>query len=293
MKKKLIGFALSAALLFGAGAVQAQSPGIKMPAPSPSQKVEQVVGLSTVSVDYSRPSVKGRKIFGEGGLEAYGDVWRTGANASTKIKFSDEVTIEGNKIPAGEYALYTIPGPDEWTVIIHKNLKHWGDGGKDYNPAEDLVRFKVKSQKNPRKVESFTINFTNLKQDAADVELLWDDVIVPFTIKTDVDSKVMSQIQQQVINGTTVTPNLYAAAASYYLENNRDLKQAHEWIKKANATDPKFWNVHTQAKIEAKLKNYKAAIKTAEKSKELAKAADNADYVALNDKAIAEWKKAK
>ncbi|GAB3820538.1 DUF2911 domain-containing protein [Pontibacter rugosus] len=291
MKKTFIGIALSAALLFGANSVQAQ--GIKMPAPSPSQKLEQTVGLSTVTVDYSRPSMKGRKIFGDGGLEAYGDVWRTGANASTKIKFSDDVTIEGNSIPAGEYALYTIPGQDEWTVIIHKNTKHWGDGGKDYNPAEDLVRFKAKAQKNSRKVESFTINFANLKQDAADLELMWDDVVVPFTIKTDVDTKVMSQIQQQVINGTNVTPGLYAAAASYYFENNRDLKQAHEWMKKANATDPKFWNVHTQAKIEAKMKNYKAAIKTAEKSKELAKAADNADYVSLNDKAIAEWKKAK
>ncbi|ARS36233.1 DUF2911 domain-containing protein [Pontibacter actiniarum] len=289
MKKTIIGFALSAALLFGASAVQAQ--GIKMPAPSPSQKVEQAVGLSTISVDYSRPSVRNRTIFGD--LVPYDKIWRTGANASTKIKFSDDVTIEGNKIPAGEYALYTIPGKEEWTVVIHKNTKHWGDGGKDYNPAEDLVRFKVKPQQNPRKVESFTINFTNLRTDATDVEILWDDTIVPFTVKTDVDSKVMSQIQQQVIEGTNVNPGVYAAAANYFFDTNRDLKQAHEWIKKANATDPKFWNVHTQAKIEAKMNNYKAAIKTAEKSMELAKAAGNEDYVRLNEKAIADWKKMK
>ncbi|AKD02003.1 DUF2911 domain-containing protein [Pontibacter korlensis] len=289
MKKTLIGFALSAALMLGAGAVQAQ--GIKMPASSPSQKIEQAVGLGTVTVEYSRPSMKGREIFGD--LVPYDKVWRTGANASTKIKFSDDVTIQGNKVPAGEYALYTIPGKDEWTVIIHKNTKHWGDGGKDYNPAEDQVRFTVKPQQNPREVESFTINFANLKPDAADLEILWDNAIVPFTITTDVDSKVMSQIQQQVINGTNVNPGMYAAAANYYLENNRDLKQAHEWMKKANATDPKFWNMHTQAKIEAQMKNYKAAIKTAEKSMELAKAANNPDYVRLNEKAIAEWKKLK
>lgn len=262
-----------------------------MPAPSPSQKVEQAVGLTTVSVDYSRPSVKGRTVFGD--LVPYDKVWRTGANASTKIKFSDDVTIAGNKVPAGEYALYTIPGKSEWTIIIHKNTKHWGDGGKDYNPAEDLVRFKATPQQNTRNVESFTINFTNLKADAMDVEILWADMIVPFTVKTDVDSKVMSQIQQQVINGTDVNPGLYAAAANYYLETNRDLKQAHEWMKKANATDAKFWNVHAQAKIEAKMKNYKAAIKTAEKSMEMAKAANNDDYVRLNEKAIADWKKMK
>ncbi|WP_439880020.1 DUF2911 domain-containing protein [Pontibacter sp. MBLB2868] len=289
MKKKIIGFVLSAALLLGAGSVQAQ--GIKMPAPSPAQKVEQAVGLASVSVDYSRPSMKGRKIFGD--LVPYGKMWRTGANASTKIKFSEDVTIEGNKVPAGEYALYTIPGKDVWTIIIHKNTKHWGDGGAEYKPEEDLVRFTVKPQQNPRQVESFTINFTNLKADATDVEILWDKTIVPFTIKTDVDSKVMSQIDEQVLKNPAATPALYAAAANYYYETNRDLKQAREWISKANATDPKYWNLHTQAKIEAKMKDYKQAIKTAEKSMELAKAASNPDYVSLNEKAIAEWKKMK
>ncbi|MCC9138569.1 DUF2911 domain-containing protein [Pontibacter silvestris] len=201
MKNTFIGFALSAVLLLSAGAVQAQQ-GIKTPAASPSSKIEQTVGLSTVTVEYSRPSMKGRKIFG--GLEPYGELWRTGANASTKLKLSDDVTIEGNKVPAGEYALYTIPGENEWTIIIHKNTKLWGDGGTDYKPEEDLVRFKVKPVQNARTVETFTINFANLKQDAADVELLWENTIVPFTIKTDVDSKVMSQIQEQVINSTNV-----------------------------------------------------------------------------------------
>ncbi|MDX5438754.1 MAG: hypothetical protein LPK03_16255, partial [Pontibacter sp.] len=126
-----------------------------------------------------------------------------------------------------------------------------------------------------------------------DVEILWDRTIVPFMIKTDVESKVLSQIDEQVVKNPNATPGLYAAAANYYFETNRDLKQAHEWMKKANEKDAKFWNLHTQAKIEAKMNNYKQAIKTAEKSMELAKAANNADYVSLNEKAIAEWKKKK
>jgi hypothetical protein len=288
MKKTFIGFVLSAALLFGAGATQAQ--GIKMPAASPSQKIEQTVGLSTVTVDYARPSVKGRTIFGD--LVPYGKVWRTGANNSTVIKFSEDVTVEGTKVPAGEYAILTIPNQNEWTVILSKNTKLGGNVAA-YKQEEDQARFTVKPQQNTRKVESFTINFANLKTDAADVEILWDNTIVPFTIKTDVDSKVMAQIQKEAIDNANADPNVYAAAANYYLETNRDLKQALAWMKKANATDPKFWNLHAQAKIEAQMKDYKNAVKTAEKSIELAQKAQNQDYVALNKKAIAEWKKMK
>lgn len=289
MKKTIIGFVLSAALLLGAGATQAQ--GIKMPAPSPSSKLEQAVGLSTVTVDYSRPSVNGRTIFGD--LVPYDKIWRTGANGSTDITFSDDVTLEGNKVPAGKYALYTIPGKDEWTIILHKNTELWGDGGADYKQEQDLVRFKVKPQQNPRKAETFLIDFANVTASSADVELLWDNVVVPFTIKTDVDSKVMSQIQQQVVNGTNVEPGLYASAANYYYNSDKDLQQALTWIKKANEKDAKFYNLHTQAKIQAKMKNYKDAIKTAEKSMELAQKENNPDYVALNQKAIADWNKMK
>ncbi|MBF9253958.1 DUF2911 domain-containing protein [Pontibacter sp. 172403-2] len=288
MKKTFISFAFAAALL-GAGATQAQ--GIKMPAPSPSSKVEQAVGLSTVTVDYSRPSAKGRTIFGD--LVPYDRIWRTGANGSTDITFPDDVTLEGNKVPAGKYALYTIPGKNEWTIILHKNTELWGDGGADYKPEQDQVRFKVKPQQNPRKVETFLIDFANVTNNSADVELLWDNVVVPFTIKTDVDSKVMSQIQEQVVNGTNVEPGLYASAANYYYNTDKDLQQALTWMKKANEKDAKFYNLHAQAKIQAKLKNYKDAIKTAEKSMELAQKEGNQDYVALNQKAIADWKKMK
>ncbi|MFD2245838.1 DUF2911 domain-containing protein [Pontibacter ruber] len=289
MKKTFIGFALSAALMLGAGSVQAQ---IATPAASPASTVTQKVGLTDVSVTYSRPSVKGRTIFG-GDVVPYDKMWRTGANAATIIKFGDEVTINGTKVPAGEYALYTIPGKAEWTIILNKNTKLWGDGGKDYKQEEEQLRFKVKPETNPRAVESFTINFANLKSNAADVELLWDKTIASFKVETDVDSKVMAQIQQNVINGKDVKPGMYAAAASYYYDNNKDMKQALDWMKKANASDPKFWNLHTQAKIQAKMKDYKGAVKTAEQSMALAKKENNDDYVRMNEKAIAEWKKMK
>lgn len=286
MKKKLIGFAFAAALLLGAGTTQAQ---IQTPAASPAAMLTQKVGLTDVSVSYSRPSLRGRT-FGKD-VANYGEMWRTGANSPTLIKFSDDVTIDGNKVPAGEYVLLSIPAQNEWTIILHKNKELWGNNDARYNQANDLLRFTVKPQTNPRAVESFTINFANLKNNSADVELLWGKEIATFTVTTEVDSKVMAQIQEQVVNGTNVTPAQYITAASYYLSANKDLKQALEWMKKGNANNPKYWNLHTQAKIQAQLKDYKGAIKTAEQSIALAKKENNPEYVRMNEQAIAEWKK--
>ncbi|MEJ8758214.1 DUF2911 domain-containing protein [Pontibacter sp. H259] len=288
MKKTLIGLAFSAALLFGSTAVQAQ---IAIPAASPAATVTQKVGLTDVSVAYSRPSLKGRTIGKD--VVPYGEMWRTGANSPTLINFGDEVTIQGNKVPAGEYVLITIPTQNEWTVILHKNKELWGNTDARYNQANDQLRFKVKPQTNPRSIETFTINFNNLKNNSADVELLWGKAMASFTITTDVDSKVMAQINEKVVNGTNVAPGMYAAAASYYLSANKDMKQALEWIKKANANDPKFWNLHAQAKIQANLKDYAGAIKSAEQSIALAKKENNPEYVRMNEQAIAEWKKMK
>lgn len=288
MKKRLIGLAFAAALLLGTGAAEAQ---IQIPAASPAASVTQKVGLTDVSVSYSRPSLRGRT-FGKD-VVPYGQMWRTGANSPTLIKFGEDVTIQGNKVPAGEYVLMSIPAQNEWTIILHKNKELWGNNDAKYDAANDLLRFKVKPQTNPRTIESFTINFANLKSNSADLEMLWGKEIASFTITVDVDSKVMSQIQEQVINGTNVTPAQYITAASYYLSANKDLKQALEWMKKGNANNPKYWNLHTQAKIQAQLKDYKGAIKTAEQSIELAKKENNPEYVRMNEQAIAEWKKAK
>lgn len=276
-----------AACVLGAANVQAQ---INMPAPSPISTVTQRVGLTDITVKYSRPSMKGRKAYGE--VVSFGKGWRTGANNATLINFPDEVTVEGIKVPAGEYALYTIPTENEWTVVLNKNTKLGGSTG-DYKEAEDVARFKVKPTKTEDKTETFTINFSDLTPATANMELLWDKTSVKFKLATEVESKVMAQIQEKVINGKDATPATYASAAVYYLENNKDPKLALDWIKKANEKDPKFWNLHTQAKIEAKNKDYKAAIKSAERSISLAKEAKNDDYVKMNEKAIAEWKKMK
>lgn len=287
--RKLVTGSVAAVLayLLSTGIACAQ---LEVPQPSPQGTVTQRVGLTTVTVNYSRPSVKGRKVFG--GILPYDKAWRTGANATTKITFKDDVTVQGTKVPAGEYALYTIPSANQWTVVLNKNLT-FGGNTHQYKTEEDVARFTVKPGKLTEKVETFTINFADITPATTNVELQWENTSVKFKVVTEVEGKVMKQIQDQVINGQNVAPDLYAAAASYYYENNKDNKLALEWIKKANAKDPKFWNLHTQAKIQARAKDYKGAAATAQKSIELAKAAKNDDYVRLNEQAMAEWQKAK
>jgi hypothetical protein len=283
MKRLFVWGVIVCSTLFSAVS-QAQ---INMPQPSPAASLTQKVGLTDVTVNYSRPSMKGRKIFGE--LLTYGKLWRTGANAATKLTFSDEVTLEGKKIPAGEYSLFTIPGAAEWTVILNKNAKA---GMNDYKQEEDAARFTVKPTKTPSKVETFTILFSDVQPTTANLDLMWENTLVRMKMTTDVDSKVMAQIKEKVIDATPSDPGMYFQAASYYYETGKDMKQALDWVNKATATNPQFWMVHLKAKIQAKLKDYKGAVESANQSIELAKAAKNDDYVRLNEKLIAETKTA-
>lgn len=257
---------------------------IETPMPSPLGKVEQKVGLTDCSIEYSRPSVKDRKIFGE--LVPFGKMWRTGANASTKIKFSDPVKIAGKDVPAGTYALYTIPSEDEWTIILHKNLTYWGVGGSDYNPEEDQLRFKVKANKKyPVKIETMTFNFANVSATGCDIELLWENTQVKFRMDVTYDDKVMAQIEQAM----TISSRTYYAAARYYLENDKDLNKALEWINKATEGEEVFWMLRQKALILAKMENYTEAISVAKRSKELAQEAGNENYVKMNEDSIKEW----
>jgi len=260
---------------------------IKTPAPSPSCELKQVVGLSDFTVEYSRPSVKGRTIFAADGLVPFGQMWRTGANASTKITFSDDVMIDGREVPAGKYALYTIPGANSWEVIIHKNTGHWGVGGKAYKETEDLMRMTVKPMSTGGMVETFTMDFANITSNSCNLEISWEKTKVSIPISLDVDTRVMNNIQK-VMSG--VSRGDYYTAARYFYDNDKDMNQALTWIKKANEMDAKFWQLRLQAEIEAKMGNYTTAIKTAEKSKAAAFAADNEDYIRINDKNIAKWK---
>jgi len=261
---------------------------IKTPAPSPASTIKQSVGLGEITVSYSRPAAKGRVIFGD--LVPFDKIWRTGANSSTKITFSEEVSINGNKLPAGEYALFTIPGKSDWTFIIHKNLT--GNGGSDYKQAEDLIRFTAKPMMLTNNVESFTISFDELTSNSAMVNLSWEKTKVGFKIDTDIDTKVMSSIESTL--NPKPSASSYYSAASYYFENGKDLNKALEYATKATELNAKgYWIMHLKAKIQNKMKDYKGATVSANSSKITAKAEGNEDYVALNDKLIAEIAKSK
>ncbi len=259
---------------------------IKTPQPSPTASFKQAFGLGEISVNYSRPQVKGRVIFGD--LVPYDKLWRTGANASAKITFSDDVTIEGNKLAAGEYALYTIPGKTEWTVIFHKNLKLWGLGDPgDYKEENDALRVKVKSQALTSNVESFTISVSDVAANTCKLNIEWEKTKVSVAVGTEIDAKITASIDKAL--NPKPDASSYFSAASYYYENDKDLNKASEWVAQAIAARPEaFWMVHLQAKIYKKLGKKAEAIDAANKSKEIANKAGNADYVALNDKLIAE-----
>ncbi len=284
MKKAFLLALFAASLLVTPGAF-AQ---IAMPQPSPAATVTQKVGLADVTLSYSRPSARGRQIFG--GLRPYGKLWRTGANAATKLTFSEDVTVNGTKVPAGEYSLFTIPGKDEWTVMLNKNPKA---GENDYKEADDAARFKVKPAKTAAAYETFTIDFSDLTTNTANLNIKWENTKVTLKLETDVDSKVMAQIKEKVIDNADAKPQDLFAASVYYMENNKDLNQALTWMNKATEKDPQFWQLHQKARLQAKLKDYKNAEATARKSIELAKTAKNDDYVQLNEKLLAEMPKAK
>ena len=279
---------VAAATLLAAPAAHAQ---IATPQASPKSTVSQRVGLTDITIAYSRPGVKARTVFGT--VVPFGKRWRTGANATTSIKFSDDVLIEGKKVAAGEYGLYTIPNKTEWLVVLNKSLKQGADvdGFKD---DQDVARFTIKPYKVASKVETFTINFTDITPATANVAMEWEMTGAKFKVTADVDTKVIAQIDEKITKAATPAPADLAAAAVYYLDNNKDLKQALTWMEKANAAEPtKFWNLNTEAKIRLKMKDYAGATKAAEASKKAALAATppNGEYVKMNEELMAEAKK--
>ena len=260
---------------------------LKTPQPSPTASIEQIVGLTEVEIEYSRPGVKGRTVFGD--LEKYGEVWRTGANKATSIEIEDDVKIGGKEVPAGTYSLFTIPGETEWTIIINKNTELWGAGG--YKQEEDQARFNVKPTKLNDMVESFTIDFSNFTSNSAIINLSWQNTRVSFPIETKANEDVEKQIKELLVDGPSA--GTYYAGARYYLDNEKDMTQALTWINKAIEKRPEaFWYMHQKAKIQSKLGKTKEAIATAEKSMEMAKVNKEGDYgyVANNEKLIKELK---
>ncbi len=260
---------------------------IKTPSPSPVQTVKQEIGLAEFELSYSRPSAKGRVIFGD--LVPYGKMWRTGANASTKLKFNDALTFNGIKVEKGEYALYTIPGATEWTVILYKDVTCWGVCD-EYSTDKEAAKYVVKPLVLSKPVETFTMSIDNVSNNGATLTLAWEKTAIEIKIENDVDTKVMAAIDAFANPKPDYRP--YYNAASYYLEAQKDLKKALEFVNSALAIKPAFWILHTKAKIQMGLKDYKGAIETAELSKKAAIEEKNDDYIDLNDKLIAKAKAA-
>ena len=278
MMKKLLLVALMAGSFSLANAQQ-----LKTPAPSPAQTIKQDFGLSNIELSYSRPGMRDRKIFGD--LVPYGKVWRTGANNATTLTFGDEVIIGGKTVPAGKYGLLTIPGADEWTMIISKQTDVSSPAA--YKESEDVVRVKAKPSKVGMKAETFTMQFANVQAESVDLHIRWDDLLVSLPITANVEEKVMAQIN----NLMNKDNRPYFGAAMYYIEKGKDMNQALAWLDKAIEQNPNaFWIHHQRANTLAKLGKKADAKVAANKSMELAKTAKNDDYVRLNEKLLAELK---
>ncbi|MDP9076670.1 MAG: DUF2911 domain-containing protein [Bacteroidota bacterium] len=256
----------------------AQAP--RIPEASPTQTIIQDFGLGKITITYSRPAVKGRVIFG--GINPYGQVWRTGANAATTISFTENVIIEGHKVPAGTYSLFSIPDKEEWTIILNKTAKQWG--AYDYKQADDLLRFTIKPIYLAEKRESFTIQFANETTHSADLHLVWDHTAVYIKLNTDDDAKIMANIDK-LMRGDRKP--YYFNAIQYYYENNKDLNIALKWALEAQKVEPEgSWFKLWEARIRLKMGDKEAAIKAAQQGVDMAKASNDDEYVRLNQAVI-------
>jgi len=259
---------------------------IETPAPSPFQKIEQKVGLTDVTVEYSRPGVKDRKIFG--GLVPYGELWRTGANKNTIITFSDEVVIAGNKLKPGAYAIFATPNESSWDINFYADTENWGTPQK-WDSGKIAAKTTAKIFDLPMNIETFTISFDDLTNNSAMLGIMWEKVYVAVKIDVPTNDKVAKNISK-VMNGPDA--NDYYSSARYYLEEGKDINKAVTWIDKAidmTKDKPRFWFLRQQSLIHAKAGKTKTAIKAAKASLSAAEKAGNQDYVNLNKKSLKEW----
>lgn len=257
---------------------------IRTPAASPSAKVSQTVGLTDIDIEYSRPSAKGRTIFGANGIVPFDKIWRTGANQVTKITFSDAVTVEGKELAKGSYAILTKPGAATWDVHFYAfETGNWGS----YVDKEPAAAVTVSPQSLPFNVETFGISVEDISSEGAVLSFIWENVYVGVNVGVEVDSRVMADIDRVMAGPST---NDYFNAGTYMHESGKDLNKALMYVQKATSGDnPRFWQVRREALILADLGKTKEALATAKKSMMLAKEAGNEDYVRMNEKSIKEW----
>lgn len=288
MKKTLLPLVLLAVVASFLGqnliAETAKEPTLVFPQASPSATVKDRVGITDVEIEYGRPGVKGRKIFG--GLVPFGEVWRTGANSATKIVFGTEVNFGGSKVPAGTYALFTIPEAGEWTVILNKAEGQWGSYA--YDAKNDVVRVKVKPVALPESLETMTISLGDLRDDSATLNIAWDKTRVPVKLQTNLVAVLVPQIDAAMA-GPGKKP--YYDAAMFYYAHDLDLKKAVGWMNEATKEQPDaFWIFYRKGLILAKSGDKPGAIAAANKSLELANKAGGAvavEYKRLNEALIA------
>lgn len=258
---------------------------IQAPQPSPFSRVEQKVGLTDVTLEYSRPGMRGREIFGD--LVPYDKVWRTGANENTKVTFSDDVIIDGKELKKGTYALYTIPKAGDWEVIFYSDSENWGTPEK-WDESKVALKTTAETEELPFEMETFTIFMDSLTHDSATFNIVWEDTVASFDVKFPTDSKVTASIDR-AMNGPTAAD--YFAAATYYHDSGKDLKKAKEWVDKAVGMQDQdvFWMLRRKSLIEADLGMKKEAIESARRSLAAAEKANNADYVKMNKDSLKEW----
>ncbi len=274
--KHLLIASLIAAPLFTAGQ--------DLPQPSPLGKVEQIIGLTTVTVEYSRPSAKGRTIFGD--LVPVDKVWRTGANKCTTFATDGPIMVAGQKLAPGVYALFTIPRDDSWTIIFNSDTSLWGE--EDRKDSADVLRVKVPRSKIEQMTETFTIGFEGVKDDHARMDLAWEHTLVSIDLYADATDQSMRNIETALAD-PKATFGGYSSAARFCLDRNVKVGKALEWAQKSTSMERKYWNVHILARALAANGKTKEAIAAAEESMTLAKAADAPAYVKMNQERIAEW----
>ena len=265
----------------------AQTNKVDFPAASPRCTLKQRVGLTDFEIVYSRPGVKGRTIFG--GIVPYGQVWRTGANQATTITFNTPVKFEGTEIPAGTYALFTIPGENEWTIILNKNSAQWGSF--KYDEKTDVARFQVTpATLRDTMIETFAIEFNHIRDDSAVLTLVWDRTVVPIHVAVDVSSKLVPQIEAAMASPDKKPFGFCFQAATYYYNHDLDLKKALAWINTGLETDTRiaYEMLHLKAQILAKQGDKEGAVAAAKKSSELAIKAEGpgSSFVRMNDDLI-------
>lgn len=258
---------------------------INTPAPSPAAKLMQTVGLTEVTIDYSRPSMRGRKVYGN--LVPFDKLWRTGANAYTKVSFDTDVTIGGKEVKAGTYSIFSKPGASNWEVYFYTDIV---GGGTPSNWEESKIAAQITAPvyNIEMPVETFTITIDDVTSTGANIGIIWENtyVAIPFSVPT--DATVMSNIDK-ALNGPSAED--YYAAAVYYSSEGKDINKAKEWMDKAiSMTEkPAFWQLRQQSLILAKAGDKKGAIAAAKKSLEGATAAGNNDYIKMNNDSIKEW----